>query len=158
MTEFDGAATSPLPSRSADEVLLAFWTLIQVTNRHLKPAIEERQGLPLRLGITLFYIRKGAVYPGLLTEWMELTPSAVTRIVEDLVQRGLVQRGLDAEDSRRVRLSLTEHGHETLMGIRDAALDLWQWGLQGLSETEITTFLMLIRRVQDSMERRVRPA
>ena len=145
------------PLRSSDEVLLAFWTLIQATGQRLKPMIETRLGLPFRLLIMLVHIRRGAVHPGQLTRRMDLTPSAVTRGLDELERRGLIQRGLDPGDSRRIQLALTGEGQATLQAVQRTAMDLWQLGLEDVSDEEVALLMGLVRRIAAALERLPQP-
>ena len=59
-----------------------------------------------------------------LAERLAVRPNTVTSIVEGLVARGLVTRGADPADRRRLPLTLTEQGHlvldraNTAVGVR----------------------------------------
>lgn len=48
-----------------------------------------------------------------LAELSLLEQSRMTRIIEQMESKGLVRRGSDARDKRRVRVSLTETGRQT---------------------------------------------
>src|SRR5262245_40633063 len=45
-----------------------------------------------------------------LAEWLAVKPPSITALVDGLVQRGLVERGVDASDRRRVDHGLTVQG------------------------------------------------
>ncbi len=45
---------------------------------------------------------------------LDVTPSTVTSVVDGLALRGLVTRGEDAKDRRKVMLSLTDDGRSVL--------------------------------------------
>jgi DNA-binding MarR family transcriptional regulator len=59
---------------------------------------------------------------GELNRYVLLSQPALSRLVDRLVERGLVQRGLDAADGRGVRLSLTNVGRAAQrdVGLRHA--------------------------------------
>jgi DNA-binding MarR family transcriptional regulator len=47
-----------------------------------------------------------------LSEWMSLATSTMTRIVDNLVRDGYIERTQDDQDRRVVHVSLTEKGRE----------------------------------------------
>lgn len=73
----------------------------------VKPWMEDATGLDLRLFILMKRIQGGGAHPGALAKGSMETPSQVTRQVDKLERLGLVERTLDREDSRRIRLVLT---------------------------------------------------
>ena len=63
--------------------------------------------------------------PGLrmsdLSRYLGVTPPTVTVVVDRLVERGLVERQLDAQDRRQHRCALTLEGQEMLARVREAS-------------------------------------
>ena len=51
----------------------------------------------------------------------QITPQAMGNILSGLESRGLVERGADPHDGRRIIMSLTDAGHEMLRHKRDRA-------------------------------------
>jgi len=49
-----------------------------------------------------------------LAEWLVVKPPSITALVDGLVQRGLVDRGVDPSDRRRVNHALTAEGRTLL--------------------------------------------
>jgi DNA-binding MarR family transcriptional regulator len=72
--------------------------------------------------------------PGQLARFLHVTPATVTRVVQRLEGDGLLRREADPEDSRRVRLHLTQKGRR--LNDRAAAG----------SESPITTLLATVPR------------
>lgn len=89
--------------------------------QQLSPMLEEKQGIDLRLYYILHAIDNGAVHPGAIAQVMKLPNSLVTKHLDQLAQKSLLERSIDAEDSRRIRISLTKKGIE-LMNSSDNAL------------------------------------
>lgn len=80
----------------------------------VKPWMEEALGIDLRLFVLLKRIQGGVAHPGELAKGSVETPSQVTRQVDKLERLGLVERALDREDSRRIRLALTPRARSLL--------------------------------------------
>ena len=56
--------------------------------------------------------KKGKMTMNALSEWMSLATSTMTRIVDNLVRDGHIERSQDEQDRRVVQVSLTEKGRE----------------------------------------------
>ena len=84
--------------------------------QQLSPILDQRHGIDLRLYFILHGIDQGHVYPGAIAQAMGLPNSLITKHLDQLAQKGMVERGIDPEDSRRVRVSLTEKGMEVMQG------------------------------------------
>ena len=69
---------------------------------------------PSQLSALTTLERHGEMPIGRLAEREQITKSSVTRLVVKLETMGLVQRGLDAKDSRSWRVDLTDRGRELL--------------------------------------------
>ena len=89
--------------------------------QHLTPMLEQQQGIDMRLYFILHGVDQGKIYPGAIAQSMGLPNSLVTKHLDQLAQKGLLERSMDSEDSRRVRVRLTEKGLE-VMKAADAVL------------------------------------
>jgi DNA-binding MarR family transcriptional regulator len=65
----------------------------------------------------------GTLTMGALASCMQLSVSTMTRVVDQLVARGLVQRGVDAEDRRVCCVEPTSKGRKLLAGISAELLE-----------------------------------
>jgi len=70
---------------------------------------------------------------------------SMSKLIDGLVTRGLIERGPEADDRRRVALSLTRDGRRLLAAVHDATQAHLSGLFEGLSATERT-------RVVDAME------
>jgi DNA-binding MarR family transcriptional regulator len=84
--------------------------------QQLSPILEDRQGIDLRLYYILHCIDGGAVYPGAIAQEMRLPNSLVTKHLDQLADRALLERSIDSQDSRRIRVCLTEAGRQIMNG------------------------------------------
>jgi len=84
--------------------------------QQLSPVLEEKQGIDLRLYYILHAIDNGAVHPGAIAQVMKLPNSLVTKHLDQLAQKALLERSIDSEDSRRIRISLTKKGVDLMNG------------------------------------------
>ena len=79
------------------------------------------------------------------------TPT-LTRIIDLLVDKGLVTRDVDKKDRRCFVISLTDHGHEILdqyqSQIKEIRLKAWE----GLSEDDFNYFKRIINTIYQNLE------
>jgi DNA-binding MarR family transcriptional regulator len=69
-------------------------------------------------------------------EMVHVSLPAASRMVDDLVRRGFVERHEDTEDRRMKRISLTDDGRAVIRRINAARLNALQEFIGGLSEPE----------------------
>ena len=62
--------------------------------------------------------RDGPATPGVLAAGEQITPQSMGAILAALEDRGMVSRSGDPSDGRRVVMSVTEAGRESLQGVR----------------------------------------
>jgi len=83
---------------------------------------------------------------------MGLSPSRASRVVETLVQKGLVQRINDTTDRRRCQITVSDWGREIKDKINKKNL-LWQKQLQDqLSAQEIVTINSQLKKLIQHLE------
>lgn len=67
---------------------------------------------------------------------MRLANSTMTRMVDQLVQKGMVIRAADNQDRRIVLIRLTEHGQDVRNGLKQTLHDFFSQVLGDLSEEQ----------------------
>lgn len=83
-----------------------------------------------------------------LADHVLLSQPALSRLVDRLVERGLVERCTDSSDRRAIRLSLTEQGRQVQRGIgRVHATDIAQALSASLTPEEMQQLTELTRKV-----------
>ena len=80
-------------------------------------AAEQGHGLRAAQWQALRYLSRANRYsrhPALIADYLHATRSPISQIINRLVTYGLIEREADPSDGRRVRLSLTIKGRQTL--------------------------------------------
>jgi DNA-binding MarR family transcriptional regulator len=72
---------------------------------------------------------------------------ALTRVIDQLEARGLVQRERSREDRREVQLRLTEAGTETLASLLPAVIDKLNYALREFSRAEAAELTRLLSKL-----------
>ncbi len=142
---------------TASDLIDAFWESIppvwRQTRAQIRTVAAERFGLTVEQFHALRRIRRGYDSVSALAEEGRLSRSQASRAVDALVRRKLVARLTDSADRRRVHLSLTAKGEQTLSAIY-AETETWlAERFQTLSATQaqdIARALSLLRDVFSS--------
>ena len=77
---------------------------------------------------------------------------AMTRMVDVLEAKGLVQRDRDDADRRLVNLSLTDGGRAVAMRCRDTVIDLWNAVLADWSAEETACLIAQLQKLRRTLE------
>ncbi|WP_432769916.1 MAG: MarR family transcriptional regulator [Sphingopyxis sp.] len=92
---------------------------------------------------------------GPLAEYLEVEPITLSRMIDRLVESGLVERRPDPADRRARLLFLTPRAHALLKSIQPAAERQAEAATEGLTSEERARLLDLVRRVRSNLSRRV---
>jgi DNA-binding MarR family transcriptional regulator len=121
--------------------------------QQLSPVLEGRLGIDLRLYYIVHAIDNGAVHPGAIAQAMKLPNSLVTKHLDQLAQKSLLERSIDSEDSRRIRISLTKKGLE-LMNAADVILaEMVERRLTRIPDDQRKVFLTILVALANDPEK-----
>lgn len=76
--------------------------------------------------------------------------TGMTRALDRLETRGLVERSIDREDRRRIRVSLTHEGRELAIRYREVDLEFMHRVLDGIPDDERVVFCRVLDRLMDN--------
>ena len=113
----------------------------------------SRQG-PARLSALSVLVFGGPKTLGQLAAIEQVKPPTMSRIVAALARAGLARIETDANDARRIQVSVTPKGERLLQQARQRRIQLLAKTLQDLSAAELD----VLRRAAELMERAVRSA
>jgi DNA-binding MarR family transcriptional regulator len=108
-------------------------------------SVIEESGLTLTQLKTLLFLSGGpeeSLPVKRISEDLGITPSAATRAVDALFERGFVNRSEDSEDRRVRRIAITEGGRalvETITSRRMAGLEAFAAGLNATQRRKLAT-------------------
>lgn len=105
-----------------EDLLLKTASVILRLSRSIRAVIdgplEEALKLDFTELMTLRLIEDGTHSPSELSREMQVPAPTISRILNHLVELGLVERSVDTANLRRFQLGLTEQGHETRLKTR----------------------------------------
>ena len=152
----------PKPKRSLvleDFLPYRLAVLAHTTSRELSGVYGERFGLSIPEWRILANLgRFGPLYAGELAERSSMDKPKVTRALQRLEAGGLLQRAVDADDRRQVRLALTRRGRSMFREIAALALDWERQFLAPLSDGERKTLDRILTKLMRRGEDRARSA
>ncbi|KKI90751.1 hypothetical protein WQ54_19205 [Bacillus sp. SA1-12] len=91
--------------------------------------------------------REGGTRVTHLADLMKVKPSAITVIMDRLIERELVQRTHSLEDRRVVMMELSPKGIELLEEVRQSHQKMMSHYFSRFSEEELSTFLQLFEKL-----------
>jgi DNA-binding MarR family transcriptional regulator len=77
---------------------------------------------------------------------------ALTRVLDQLEARELIQRERSRKDRRSIQLRLTERGREVIDAVLPLVVDRLNAALAGLSRTDFTVLIRLLTRLVGQLE------
>jgi DNA-binding MarR family transcriptional regulator len=129
---------------------------IRQLNNLMVPRAEARftdQELTFSHWLTLMALRDGiADTCAGLSRHMNYDSGAITRLVDQLEERHLVERTRSTSDRRVVKLALTKDGHAMWKKLTPPVVDYWNDLLEDFTNAEAETLVSLMTRLLARME------
>lgn len=92
--------------------------------KHMEENLVEQTGLSLNEALCLCGTSRGVREPGKLAKEMEISPSRLSRILDSLTKRGLIDRAISAEDRRSISIALTQEGTAMVKALHCTELEI----------------------------------
>ena len=83
---------------------------------------------------------------------------ALTRVIDQLAERGLLERSRRGPDRRKVELQLTAEGHKVIEVLVPLVVEKLNLALADFSAAEVREFLRLLFKLNDTLQSIVEPA
>ena len=127
--------------------------VILAVGRHIE-ASKAESGTPLEGAVMRYIDRHPGTTAGAAAEATQLISSNFSRALRGLEKVGLVRRGIDQHDARRVRLYPTEKAQQNLQRLRE----VWSHLLEGTitDSDEIDAMISGLRRIETQLVTRTR--
>ena len=125
--------------------------LIKRTQRLMGDRIEAvfaSQSITFQQWIVLMHLRDGiADTTAGLCEELRHDSGAMTRLIDQLDERGLIERQRQSTDRRVVNLALTSAGRKMVESLVPLTVDALNWTLEGFTKSEVQQLKSLLHRV-----------
>jgi DNA-binding MarR family transcriptional regulator len=130
--------------------------LVRRANSLMMDIIEpslERRGLTFLQYVILKLLREGKITnPKDICGHFRSDSGALTHVIDQLTERGLVQRVRRDRDRRKVELRLTERGRTIVDGILPSVVQRLNLALAAFSSEEAQQLTQLLTRLNSRME------
>lgn len=143
------SAGTELSDDTIQRFLRALWQLNRRLKQGVAPVLAAQHDLDLRRYLVLQAIRGGQSYPKQLAQALDFPPTLLSRYLEQLTRAGLLERALDPDDSRRIRLSLTAAGEAAVAGASHAIRRSTSERLRQLDPAQLAALLGAIERLAE---------
>jgi DNA-binding MarR family transcriptional regulator len=157
------ATTSPSTDGDGRSVVLDDLdeALVGIRRVQQRPGYRQRllEGLPREVslgGLRLLRVVQRASEPptiGTVAEVLAIDPSTASRVVDRVVEDGLLERRACDRDRRRARLRVTEDGLELLAELTRRRRELLREITQDWEGDELDRLVGLLERLQDGFDR-----
>jgi DNA-binding MarR family transcriptional regulator len=124
----------------------------------MEPVIEQR-GFSFVQYVVMSALRDGiAMNPKVICTQFRHDSGALTRIIDQLAERGLLERVRRDRDRRKVELQLTPAGRETIESIIPLVVDKLNEVLTDFSKAEVQDLLRLLVKLNTTLQEHVDPS
>jgi MarR family transcriptional repressor of emrRAB len=108
--------------------------------------------IEFRALITIFSLQDTAAYPGDLCGSLGHSPANITRITDNLVERGLLSRIADERDRRRLLLTITPAGEQLMQDLLPVTLHSMNHSFQGFAEADTEQLLQSLKHLARTLD------
>jgi MarR family transcriptional regulator, negative regulator of the multidrug operon emrRAB len=121
--------------------------------RELSAMLDQRlrpyglSDIEFRALITIYSLQDTAAYPGDLCYSLGNSAANVTRITDNLVERGLLSRVADERDRRRLLLTITPAGEQLIQNMLPVMLQSKRDSFQGFSDANTEQLLSSLKHL-----------
>jgi DNA-binding MarR family transcriptional regulator len=118
----------------------------------MEPAIADK-GFTFTQYIILAWLRDGiAVNAKDICSQFRHDSGALTRVIDQLAERGLLERSRGGRDRRKVDLRLTPLGEKAVEGLIPVVVDRLNVALGDFSTTEVVEFIRLLKKFNTTLQ------
>jgi DNA-binding MarR family transcriptional regulator len=125
--------------------------LMRICTNRVLPQMEalfEDQELTFSQWTTLVALHDGRISTaGDLAHNICHDAGSLTRLIDEMIKRGLVTRSRSESDRRVVTLALTQRGCDLVEELAPRVMDFWNDLLAGFSHAEVDTLINLLTRL-----------
>ena len=127
------------------QVILPLW---HITRAQIRDLATSEYGITSSQFHTIRRISRGDVSVSALADCMHVSRPNVSRAVDELVQKGLVNRKRDPQDRRNIHLSLTDIGEQMIKGLHDKYREILADQFSILSDEELRELVSALKSMK----------
>jgi len=82
-----------------------------------------------------------------LSEWVDVTSSAMTQMIDRLLEKGLVEKNENTDDRRSLKVSLSKKSVELIKKIREEHYKVYKDMFEPLTDVEIASLNSALSKI-----------
>ena len=125
------------------------WALIL---DQIEPKLAEAGFSHIQFSVLMCLRENIAVTPSTICSIYRHDSGALTRVLDQLEERGLIERRRSREDRRTIELHLTPEGRKAADGLVPLITEQLNNGLQALSYEEVVELIRLLQKLLGSLQ------
>lgn len=86
-----------------------------------------------------------------LAEQLEIKPMSLVRVIDSLVEEGLIERRPDPADRRAYQLFLLPEADKELVKLKQVSNDIWAGALEGISESDVEQMISTLQKIHKNL-------
>ena len=119
--------------------------------KRVEPIMEEYGLRPVELDILEFITKENIDTAKEIIHRIHLSKSHISKSLEHLLEKGLINMKEDEDDRRVMRITLTEASYKVIDKVNVAYEQCRQILTEGVSEEEVKVFRRVIRQMNDNV-------
>jgi DNA-binding MarR family transcriptional regulator len=127
----------------------AFWAVARTLRHRTRETLSPWDITPSQSRALDVLVRHGESRLSVLAEHLRIAPRSATEVVDDLQERGLVERRPDPDDRRATLVALTDAGAGTTAAIRSARQAEAERFFGALSDTDRADLGRILQSLRD---------
>lgn len=96
------------------------------------------------------------VYVSTIAECLKVTPSAISRMLKGMEEKGLIERKVNKNDRRNTYVTLTEKGKKVTQKVEAEMNEFTKNVISGMGEEDSKTLIRLFNKLVDTMEAEIK--
>ena len=135
------------------EVQNAVWQLVRNFKAAMKAITDDEPNIsPMEVRVVMTIAGQTGCNANYIARLLQCDKAMVTRLLNDLVKKGLVIRTPDPEDRRIFSLTLTPEGGELYQKTREKESQLFAEMLQGVTQKGQAEFIKTVNRMEQNLQ------
>jgi len=140
-------------NQTSMQVFRALFKLIRVHGQLVFRMTAQKGFYPGQAVALAAIARKPGISQRELADFMHVAPPTVANMLKSLERAGFVERKVDSQDQRFVRIQLTEKGSNAAKSIDEIFSEICDVSLDGLDEEKKQVLVDLLSKIAENMLR-----
>ncbi|ODN43303.1 MarR family winged helix-turn-helix transcriptional regulator [Piscirickettsia litoralis] len=119
----------------------------QQFRRNRKPILERFNLTKTDVKVLMTLNKKSTLTKNDLAHLLDFTPSSLTRSLDRLTAKSLIEKNACQEDKRHIKIMLTAAGFNMVKNYRSAMHVYWDSMLHDISDQDLEKFTELLQRI-----------